>query len=549
MRAFTALFRTLDATRSTNARIEAMADYFRRAAPADAAWALYFLSGRRLKRLIGARELRDWIRLRTGLAEWLFEDCYAHVGDLAETATLLIEADAPDRRDLDLSLAELVQAHLLPLRGAPEAERRAAVDAFWARLPADQLFVFNKILTGGLRLGVSQRLLVRALEQASGVEDKVLAHRLMGSWTPDAEFFERLVAPDDGEADVSRPYPFFLAAPLEAAPDALGDVGDWLAEWKWDGIRAQVVRRAGRCFVWSRGEELMEGRFPEIEAAARGLPDGTVIDGELLAWRGDAPLDFSVLQKRIGRKAPGAGTLKSAPVALMAYDLLEADGVDLRETPLHARRARLAQLVAGVAQGVVEGMAESLFEGASAGSDRMRLSPAVAAQSWADLAALREQARARGTEGLMLKRRDSAYGVGRRRGDWWKWKVDPWTLDAVLIYAQAGHGRRSNLYTDYTFAVRDGDDLVPIAKAYSGLTDAQIEELDRWIRRNTLERFGPVRAVTAEQVFELAFEGIHASPRHKSGVAVRFPRIVRWRRDKGPADADCLADLVRLARP
>ena len=527
MRAFAALYERLDATTSTNAKIAAMAAYFRAAEAADAGWAVFFLSGRRLKRLIGAAELRAWIREQVGLAEWLFEESYAHVGDLAETAALLLRADASGPRDLDIGLAELVENRLLPLRGCDEAIRHAALSELWACVPASQLFVLNKIVTGALRVGVSQRLLVRALEQATDIDDKVLAHRLMGQWEPGEDFYRRLIAEDDGEADISRPYPFCLASPLEIEPADLGPVSDWHAEWKWDGIRAQIVRRGGRCFVWSRGEELMEGRFPEIEAAVAKLPDGTVIDGELLAWADGAPLDFSVMQKRIGRKKPGAGILKAAPVWLMAYDLLELGGEDLRERPFDVRRAHLEEAVAK--------------------QSRILLSPEVPAESWAELVAARSESRARNTEGLMLKRRSSIYGVGRRRGAWWKWKVDPHTIDAVLIYAQAGHGRRSNLFTDYTFALWRGDDLVPVAKAYSGLDQAEIETLDRWIRKHTTERFGPVRAVTAEHVFELAFEGIHVSTRHKSGVAVRFPRIVRWRHDLGVKDADRLEDLERLA--
>ena len=526
MQAFTRLFDRLDATTSTRAKIAAMADYFRAASREDAAWAVFLLSGRRLKRLIGARELRNWIKARTELADWLFEESYAHVGDLAETAALLLGHDRAPAPRIELTLAEVIEEQLLPLRGADEATRRARIDALWDGLPATQLFVFNKIVTGAFRVGVSQRLLVRALEQASGIEDKVLAHRLMGQWEPDAAFYSRLIGVDDGEANISRPYPFFLASPLEMDPSELGPAADWHAEWKWDGIRAQVVRRQGCCFVWSRGGELMTGRFPEIEAAARHLPDGCVIDGEILAWRDGAPLDFSVMQKRIGRKQPGPGILSTAPVALMAYDLLEADGDDLREQSLATRRARLASLVSGI--------------------DRIHLSPRIQAANWVELEARRATSRGRGAEGLMLKHGESTYQQGRRRGTWWKWKVVPHTLDAVLLYAQAGHGRRSTLYTDYTFAVWDGADLVPIAKAYSGLDDAEITELDRWIRRHTRERFGPVRSVEPEQVFELAFEGIHASPRHKSGVAVRFPRIARWRRDLSIADADRLDDIRRL---
>lgn len=541
MQAFTRLFESLDRTTSTRSKVAAMTEYFVRVPAADAGWAVFLLSGRRLKRLIGAAELRTWIADHTGTPPWLFEESYAHVGDLAETAALLIAE--PERRQatLTLSLAELVEQRLLPLRGRDEATRREAVTALWRQLPGEQQFVFNKIVTGALRVGVSQRLLLRALAQASGIDDKVLAHRLMGQWQPGADFYARLVAADDGEADTSRPYPFFLASPLESDPAALGTPADWHAEWKWDGIRAQVVRRGGDCFVWSRGEELMRGRFPEVEAAAMKLPDGSVIDGEILAWRDDAPLDFSLLQRRIGRKTPGATILAKAPVRLMAYDLLEADGVDIRDLPLEQRRGRLRELLQGS-----KASADAVAVADAVADTDILLSPTVNATDWAALADAREQARGRGTEGLMLKRRQSSYQVGRRRGDWWKWKVTPHTVDAVLIYAQAGHGRRSNLFTDYTFAVWDGAALVPIAKAYSGLSDAEIAELDRWIRRHTRERFGPVRSVEPMWVFELAFEGIHPSPRHKSGIAVRFPRISRWRRDLGIADADHLADLRRL---
>ncbi|MCC5885454.1 MAG: ATP-dependent DNA ligase [Gammaproteobacteria bacterium] len=526
MRAFADLFDRLDATTSTRSKVSAIADYLAAVPARDAGWAVFLLSGRRLKRLVGAAELRQWIREYTGLADWLFESAYAHVGDLAETTTLLLARREVAGRELELPLATLIEAHLLPLRGADEGTRKHKVMTLWQDLPLEQQFVFNKIITGAFRVGVSQRLLIRALHQACGIDETVLAHRLMGQWDPGAAFYERLVAADDGEADIARPYPFFLASPMPEDAGELGDPAQWIAEWKWDGIRAQVVRRGGQCFIWSRGEELMVGRFPEVEAAAGRLPDGTVIDGELLAWRDDAPLPFALLQQRIGRKSPGATTLAKAPVRLMAYDLLEAEGQDLRTLPLVQRRQRLAELLAG--------------------RDDMLLSTTVAAGDWQGYAALREQARGRATEGLMLKRRDSTYQVGRKRGDWWKWKVTPQTLDAILIYARAGHGRRSNLFTDYTFAVYDGDELVPVAKAYSGLTDAEIAELDRWIRGHTRERFGPVRAVEPTWVFELAFEGIHPSPRHKSGLALRFPRISRWRRDLGLADADRLEDLQRL---
>jgi DNA ligase-1 len=275
---------------------------------------------------------------------------------------------------------------------------------------------------------------------------------------------------------------------------------------------------------------LVTERFPELQEAAARLPEGCVIDGEILAWAEGAPLGFNRLQQRIGRRALTPAVLRSAPVALVVYDLLELDGADLRDRPLEERVARLGRLLADVAD------------------PKLILSPVVSAADWAELAACRDEARGRGVEGIMLKRRASPYRVGRRRGDWWKWKVNPLSADAVLTYAQRGHGRRSGLYTDYTFSVWDGDQLVPFAKAYSGLTDEEIHDVDRWVRRHTVERYGPVRAVTPELVFEIAFEAIRPSGRHRSGVAVRFPRIARRRPDKPAAEADTL-DTIRALLP
>jgi DNA ligase-1 len=354
----------------------------------------------------------------------------------------------------------------------------------------------------------------------------------MGSWEPTAERFRRLLLEETGDADLSRPYPFFLAYALEGVVDDLGEPTTWQAEWKWDGIRAQLIRRGGSTYIWSRGEELVTERFPELAEAAALLPDGTVLDGEILPWASDGPLPFSQLQRRIGRKKLGPRILAEVPVVLVVYDLLESAGADVRALPLRERRAKLERLLGG---------------GRFAG--RFRLSPIVEASGWGDVRKAYGEAREQSSEGLMLKRLDAPYGVGRRKGPWWKWKVPPFTVDAVMIYAQAGHGRRASLYTDYTFAVWHEGELVPFAKAYSGLTDAEIRLLDSWIRRNTLERFGPVRAVVPEQVFELAFEGIQKSPRHRSGVAVRFPRIARWRTDKLAAEADSLETLRRMMGP
>lgn len=527
MRQFSALFEALDSTTSTLRKIAAMKDYFAVADPADAAWAVFLLSGRRVKRLVPARRLREWLVESSGMPRWLVEESYAAVGDLAETISLLVtesrDADDPD----ELSLSAWMEKRILPLADLDPEEQGERVKRWWRDLDPERRFLVNKLLTGGLRVGVSQLLLARALAELTGVPRAVILHRLMGRWQPSARFFEELVSADTTAEDVSRPYPFFLASPLETGPDQLGDPEDWLTEWKWDGIRAQLVRRAGKCFLWSRGEDLVTDRFPEVGEAASWLPDGTVLDGELLPWNDEGVMGFADLQKRLGRKRIPADLLNEVPVRFMAYDILENRGRDVRALALSERRAM---------------MERRLLSAPGA----LRVSPVLEEDDWARLADLRMEARSRGVEGLVVKRRDSAYRAGRRRGDWWKWKVDPYTVDAVMIYAQPGHGRRSSLYTDYTFGVWRGRDLVPIAKAYSGLSNKEIRRLDRWIRANTVERFGPVRSVRPEQVFELAFEGINPSSRHKSGVALRFPRIHRWREDLSPGGADRLSDLKRL---
>lgn len=523
MRAFAELFAALDSTTSTLAKIAAMKRYLAAAPAADAAWAVHFLSGGRLKRLIGAAQLRQWLHDTAELPEWLVEESYSAVGDLAETVALLVPANAAP--STDLSLAEWVEERLIPLQDADPEERRARITAWWRELPPDQVFLLTKLMTGAFRVGVSQTLLARAVAELADIPRAVILHRLMGHWRPSAASWVALLDPAGADEDLSRPYPFYLASPVSGDPSGLGDVNDWIAEWKWDGIRAQLVIR-GEPFIWTRGEELVTPRYPEVAAAAADLEDGCVLDGELLAWR-DGVQPFAELQRRIGRKSVGKKLLAEVPVIFMAYDLLERRGRDLRAEALSVRRSALTELVA-------------------AGHPVLRCSPVVDAASWEELGARRNESRRRGVEGLMLKSPGSAYGAGRQRGFWWKWKVEPYTVDAVMIYAQAGHGRRASLFTDYTFAVWQGADLVPLAKAYSGLDDGEIRELDRWIRRNTLERFGPVRSVKAEQVFELAFEGINQSSRHKSGIAVRFPRILRWRKDLAPRDADRLEDVRGL---
>ena len=532
MKRFAELYRALDSSTGTADKRAAMAAYFREAPAEDAAWGLWFLAGNKLARIANGAELRDWVAERARIPTWLVEASYDHVGDLAETATLLLDEPPPSLR-VERSLGSWVEDVLWPVAGAAPALRRAAVTGAWGELCEDERLLFNKLITGALRVGVSKRLVQQALSDISGVDIALIAQRMLGSWRPTALTLPYLLAEPGQASDREQPYPFFLASPLEAAPDALGPVSDWLLEWKWDGIRLQLLKRNHSVALWSRGEERLDGRFPEIDEAGMALPEGTVLDGELLAWsQGDADglLPFTALQRRINRLKPGPKLLAEVPLRVQAYDLLELAGEDLRALPLLERRARLLQLLAQL------------------DDPRLLASPQVEAGDWAEADALRRSARERGVEGLMLKRLDSPYQAGRRRGDWWKWKLDPLTVDAVLVYAQSGSGRRSTLYTDYTFALWDGDKLVPVAKAYSGLDDREIARLDRWIRANTLERFGPVRVVKPEHVFELGFEAVNLCNRHKSGVAVRFPRILRWRADKHPPDADHVSALRALAR-
>ena len=556
MRRFAALFDALDASTATTDKVAALVAYFAEAPAVDAAWAVYFLAGGKPRQVVPTALLRSTACSLAGVDDWLFDECYQAVGDLAETIAHVLP---PPSRRSDEGLAHWVEQRLLPLRALSPEEQVLQLRAAFDELAAPERFLLVKLIGGGFRVGVSKLLVQRALAQHAGLDAKRLAQRLMG-WTDarasvSAERFQRLVsADDDPGADAGQPYPFFLAHALQADPATLGPVDDWLAEWKYDGIRAQLVRRAGGCWIWSRGEELMTERFPEITRLSAALPEGTVLDGEVLVWReGEAaPAPFQLLQQRIGRKTLTKKALADAPVVFVAYDLLELAGVDQRARPQHERRAAL----------------EALLQGGA-----LRLSPLVMAADWAALTAQRARSRELGVEGLMLKQRSAGYGSGRTRSDgtWWKWKIDPLTADAVLIYAQAGHGRRAGVYTDYTFAVwsrppRDAAEaqavveaiaarrpaepgalqLVPFAKAYSGLTDAEFAQVDREIRAHTLEKFGPVRSVRPTLVFELGFEGINRSPRHKSGIAVRFPRMLRIRSDKPLHEADALPALEAL---
>ncbi len=531
MQRFTELYLELDGSNRTTAKLAALERYFAAAPAIDAAWATYFLMGQRLKRVVKTGDLRAWAAAACGFPLWMVEECYQHVGDLAETLALLMHYRGQSGAEFAAPpLHELIETRILALRGLAAEAQRELMLATWSELSGDACFVLNKLITGGLRVGVSQSLVNRALAEQAGVTPADMAHRLMGAWQPTAENFRRLLEPDAAQDDASRPYPFCLAYPLEDKdPAALGPVADWQIEWKWDGIRAQLIQRGGDVLLWSRGEELVMEQFPEVVEAAQRWPGEVVLDGELLAWSGDGPAGFADLQRRLGRKNPGPKLRREVPVIFMAYDLLERAGVDYRAQGTRQRREALEAYAGQVRDG------------------SLRLSPLVAADSWQQASEWRATARQHRVEGLMLKHQDADYAAGRKKGGWWKWKVDPYTVDAVLVYAQQGHGRRAGLYTDYTFSIWRGGELVPFAKAYSGLTDREIREVDRWIRQHTLESHGPVRVVEPQLVFEIAFEGISPSKRHKSGIAVRFPRIHRWRRDKAARAADSLDTVLALA--
>jgi DNA ligase-1 len=560
MKAFAELYAELDATTSSNAKLSAMQSYFAQAAPQDAAWAVYFLSGGRPRQLVPVRVLRELAVEFSGLKPWLFEESYQAVGDLAETISLILPEASHSSTD---GLAAWIEDKLLPLRGESPQVLAQRLPALWAQLDRHSLMLCIKLITGSFRVGVSKLLVTRALASMAGLDSKRVAQRLVGytdlSNRPTAASYLKLIAAESSDEHAQRggqPYPFFLAhalsQPVEQFEDLLGPASNWQVEWKWDGIRAQVVKREGRLWIWSRGEELVTERFPELDSLVHGLPDGTVIDGEIVAWKpaqsgtqdafnpqsnaSPAVQPFALLQQRIGRKTLDRKILEEVPVVILSYDLLEWAGDDWRNQPQDKRRTQLEQVIA------------------TCNNPVLLASPVLTGENWFDLARQRESSRRRGVEGMMLKARDALYGVGRTKdmGTWWKWKVDPFSVDAVLIYAQRGHGRRASLYSDYTFAVWDGPPdarertLVPFAKAYSGLTDEEMRQVDSIVRKTTVEKFGPVSSVRPSLVFELGFEGIALSKRHKSGIAVRFPRMLRWRQDKSVEEADNLATLQDL---
>jgi len=530
MKQFSYLFQAIDSTTSTNAKTYALQRYVQEEPPENVVWALYLLLGKTRKRLITSKTLRTVFLQISEIPEWLFEDCYAQVGDSAEVIALLLSQGGFEfSPGSDIPLHQWMEDILPGVKTiTSEMELRDVIVSWWRSLTPFEVFILNKVLTGAFRVGVSEKLVIKALAMAFHIPEAVVAHRLMGDFEPTVDFFRTLTQAEASIFSPSKPYPFFLASPLEEERFQEETCSHWQAEWKWDGIRAQIIRRAGEVFIWSRGEDLITEQFPELAASVLPLPDGLVLDGEILCWQGDRPLGFNYLQKRLGRKRVTAKVMTENPVHFLAYDVLEYGGEDIRSQAWSDRRVVLKQILQ------------------QPDIQRISLSPAFSFHSLQELRFLREQSRQQGAEGLVIKAINSPYLIGRKRGYWWKYKVEPMSLDAVLIYAQAGSGKRANLFTDYTFALWNQQELVPFAKAYSGLDNSEIEELDQWIRKHTIEKFGPVRSVEPFHVFEIGFEGITTSNRHKSGISVRFPRILRWRKDKRAQEADTMESAGQL---
>jgi len=528
LKKFAQLIQQIDSTNKTNAKVKALKTYFQNAGDKDKVWTIAILSHRRPPRPVNSTQIREYAGELSKIPAWLFEESYHIVGDLAETIALVLPQN---KSESDKPLHAYLE-DILELKSKSDEDKKNYLFEHWRKLNYYERFVFTKLMTGGFRIGVSQKLMTRALAQSTGIDQDVLAYKLMGNWKPQNTTFQSLILEENPEDYLSKPYPFYLAYAVEDELEDLGQPQDFLFEHKWDGIRAQLICRDGEIFIWSRGEELVTDKYPELETFKDHLPDGTVLDGEILAFPNHDIGDFKDLQKRIGRKNVTKSLLKKIPVIFKAYDILEWETKDIRSKPFVERRQILVKI----------------FEQYKDHIHPFQLSETMTFTKWKAVEKERQKARAIRSEGLMIKRADSPYGVGRKKGDWWKYKSDPYSIDAVLTYAMRGHGRRSNLFTDYTFALWNNDktELVTFAKAYSGLTDKEFKEVDRWIKKNTTDRFGPVRQVEAQQVFEIAFEGIAESKRHKSGVAIRFPRIIRWRKDKKIEDANRLQDLKIL---
>ncbi|PTT43124.1 ATP-dependent DNA ligase [Chryseobacterium sp. HMWF028] len=524
MRHFAELINALETTNKTNTKIDAIIDYLERAPDEDKVWFIALFTGKRPKRNVNTNYMKEWTLEITKLPYWLFQESYSSVGDLGETLSLILP---PPQEKIERSLSEWMN-DIVSLKGKTDIGKKEFVLQSWNGLDYTERLIFNKLIGGSFRIGVSDKTLINALTKFSGQESSTLMHSLMGKWLPDKVSFKELIDAENVNPDSSKPYPFCLAYPLEKETEELGNPDEWLVEYKWDGIRGQIIRRNDEVFIWSRGEELVTEQFPEIAEVIKAMKGNFVLDGEILAVKDGKVLNFNELQKRLNRKTLTKKMLSEIPIEVFVYDLLELEDNDLREKPISARRALLEELLL------------------NENPERISISKSLDFEKWEELDNLRENSRDVNSEGLMLKQKKSPYHSGRKKGDWWKWKINPFTIDAVLIYAQKGSGRRSAYYTDYTFAVKNGDTLVTIAKAYSGLTDKEIMEVSRFVTKNAIEKFGPVRTVKAELVFEIAFEGIGFSNRHKSGIALRFPRIVRWRKDKTVDEIDNLEEIKKL---
>lgn len=525
---FANLVSELSASTKTNEKIQSLVDYFAIAPDADKVWVIAIFSGRKPRRAVNSRLMREWCTEMGNIPEWLFNECYHTVGDLSETLALLLP-DVNNENQKTESLSYYLEK-FISIEKEDENIKKKFIVASWQQMNKNEQFVFNKFITGSFRIGVSQKTIVNALAKVVELSPSVIAHRISGNWDPVTTTFKELLSETASLSDFSKPYPFYLAYAIDGEVENLGDINEWQAEWKWDGIRGQIIKRNNELFVWSRGEELMTDKFPEYFILKDLLPDGVVLDGEIIPAEQGKPLPFAILQTRIGRKNISKKQLQEAPISFFVYDLLEYNYEDWREKPLTERRKKLEEIITPIKNNAIQ------------------ISEIIHCNSWNELAELRKKSREMNSEGIMLKRKTSDYKVGRKRGDWWKWKIDPLTIDCVMVYAQKGSGRRSNLYTDYTFAVKDGDKLVTFTKAYSGLTDKEFGQIDNFVKRNSIEKFGPVRTVKPELVFEIAFEGIAASNRHKSGVALRFPRMSRWRKDKTVEDINTMDDLKEMLK-
>jgi DNA ligase-1 len=527
LKRFSQLIQELELSNKTNDKIAALVAYFSEADQLDKPYVIAMFTGKRPKRPVNTALIKQWAIELSGIPEWLFTESYHSVGDLSETIALVLP---PPTQQIDKPLHQWI-TELAQLNGETDDKKKAYILAAWNGLGSQERFIFNKLISGNFRIGVSNKMLVNAIAKQSAEDSSKIMHSIMGKWLPNEITYKQLIEGAHVNTDNSWPYPFCLAYALDTEPENLGPTTAWQAEWKWDGIRGQIVKRNGELFIWSRGEELVTDQFPELHFLKEELPDGTVLDGEILAVKDGKVLSFSTLQQRLNRKTINKSQLNDAPIGFYTYDVLEYKGKDIRQEPLKYRRSILVELINRLSTAQI-----------------VLLSPVIEFEEWEQLATIREDARSINSEGIMLKKLDSVFHTGRKRGDWWKWKINPYTVDTVMIYAQKGSGRRANFYTDYTFAVRDGDKLITIAKAYSGLTDKEIKEVNSFVNKNAIEKFGPVRTVKPELVFEIAFEGIAESKRHKAGLALRFPRIARWRKDKKAEEINTLEDLRQLLK-